>query len=309
MANSGPIIAEQSNVRYGSNGYYDIRLRRQGDQAMLIEVALSLFFDFIPNGADPNVTWLQQERDSFTQEWLKQIPATWDQRDHTSHGGYGISLAFICDVREAAGETQWQAHVMKLKSRNAFRTSAVCRGCYARNYDAKLDSNDDLLKPGGRRQTAMIHEFGHMLGLSDEYASGSSHYADKNSVMNLGTELRERHLKHFVDWAKTHIDDAANGSEPRSEKQRGMRTLRHIAEARTADEEIEAVRAWRDGGGPEEGVHFVVRRRGTQEDIPMEEISFDDYENLEVEFSSAEEGEVFVWEPKARDSLEMFFVE
>lgn len=308
MTTPWEIIAEERNIRHGSNGFYDLRLRRQSNEAMLITVALSVFFRFIPNGADQSITWAQAERDSFGREWLRQIQGIWDRQNHTSYRGFNVSLGFICDIRQEDENSQWQANVMKLKSRAAFRTSAVCLNCYADDYDAKFDSNDDVEKPGGRRQTAMIHEFGHMLGLADEYKSDSTHYEDKNSVMNLGAEVRDRHLAHFVNWAKPHIDDVANGQE---EEPNSMRALSQITEARTKEAEIAAVEAWRDAGGPDEGVHFVVRRRGTMDEIPIDDISLDDFENLEVEFSSADEkaGDVFVWEPKSSEALEIFFVE
>jgi hypothetical protein len=304
----GEVIAEKRNVRHGSNGFYDILLRRQSKQAMLIEVALSVFFRFIPNGADQSITWTQAERDSFVQEWLRQIPATWDKQNHTTYSGFNVSLAFNCNIRQEAENSQWQANVMKLKSRAAFRTSAVCLNCYPDNYDAKFDSNDDVEKPGGRRQTAMIHEFGHMVGQPDEYKSDSPHYEDKSSVMNLGAKVRDRHLTHLVNWAKPHIDDVTN---PPKEEPNSVRQLRRIAEASTKEEEIAAAKAWRDGGGSDEGVHFVVRRRGTNDEIPLDKISLDGFENLEVEFSSADEevGEVFVWEPQSREALEILFVE
>lgn len=302
------IIAEQLNVRHGSNGFYDIRLRRQSNEAMLIEVALSVFFRFIPNGANPRITWTQAERDNFVREWLRQIPATWDQQNHTTYRGFDVSLAFICDIRQEATPSQWQANVMKLKSRTAFRKSKVCLNCYRDNFDAKFDSNEDVQKPGGRRQTGMIHEFGHMIGLPDEYNRDSTHFGDKNSVMNRGAEVRDRHLAHFLNWAKPHIDDVADGKKvgPNS-----MRALRRIAEASTKEEEIAAAEAWRDGAGPDEDVQFVVRLRGTQDEIPIDEIPLDDFENLEVVFSPAEEEreETFVWEPQSREALEILFDE
>lgn len=311
MASSSSIIAEQRNVSQGYNGFYDIRLRRQGESAMRIEVDHSIFFNFIPNGADPGVDWSQAERDSFEQEWREQIPGLWDQTDHVVYRGFNLSLAFSCDIRVQAAGSQWQANVMKLKSRQAFRTSAILRNGYPDDYDCRFDSNDDLEKPGGRGQTAMIHEFGHMIGLPDEYKTDSPHYADKGSVMNLGAEVRERHLAHFVRWAKPHIDRVVDGRGAQPEESSRMAPLRSIAEARTPAEELAAVQSWLDSEGPEEGVHFVVRRRGTAEEVPLGEIPLDDFEGLEVEFSSTEEAEaeIVLWEPKSREALELLFVE
>ena len=308
MEISSEIIAERRNVRYGSNGFYDIRLLREGADALLIEVALSFFFRFIPFGADPRITWTQQERDFFMAEWLRQIPAAWNQRNHTTLNGSNLSIAFICSVQQVALNTQWQANVMKLESRNAYRTSAVWLDQYPENYDAKFDSNDDVLKSRDRRQTAMIHEFGHMLGLGDEYKREDPNYNDKDSIMNIGAQVRGRHLAHFVNWATQNIDSLSNGEQFQPKY---MKALKLITEAKTKEEEIEAVEAWLEGEGPDEGVYFIVRKRDTGTEIPIEEILLYNIEDIEVEFRSDVEpyAEVDIWQPKSIETLEMLLVE
>jgi hypothetical protein len=43
------------------------------------------------------------------------------------------------------------------------------------------------------------HEFGHTMALPDEYNAGSTHLADTTSIMNIGTQVRRRHLQLTVD--------------------------------------------------------------------------------------------------------------
>jgi hypothetical protein len=53
----------------------------------------------------------------------------------------------------------------------------------------------------------MAHEFGHVLGLYDEYDGGffenrafwhdNAHQSDTNAIMNSGTELRDRYFEHY----------------------------------------------------------------------------------------------------------------
>jgi hypothetical protein len=53
------------------------------------------------------------------------------------------------------------------------------------------------------KQRGAIHEFGHMLGLRDEYATaGGSPYwtTDKPSVMNVGETVQPRHFGPFAEW-------------------------------------------------------------------------------------------------------------
>jgi hypothetical protein len=47
------------------------------------------------------------------------------------------------------------------------------------------------------------HEFGHSLGYgTDEYAAGAAKHADVKSIMNIGHELRQRHL----EWVRSQIN-------------------------------------------------------------------------------------------------------
>ena len=62
-----------------------------------------------------------------------------------------------------------------------------------------LDSND--LTPKATGQIAEVHEFGHMIGLPDEYHATSAQYGDSRSAMHAGTVVRNRHYSDFVTWA------------------------------------------------------------------------------------------------------------
>lgn len=93
----------------------------------------------------------------------------------------------------------WEIYVKKTESYNQ---SLV----YMKNGRAELDSQD--LTPenkGGMsfKQRGAIHEFGHMLGLLDEYeeTNGLKEFIhDKKSVMNYGEIIRERHYQYLKKW-------------------------------------------------------------------------------------------------------------
>lgn len=310
MASPGPIIARERNVQHGTNGFYDIALRRTGERDLRIEVEMSIFFDFVPNPSDSTIRWSDSDKSAFRSAWLQQIPDAWDQTRFTSHKGQQLSLAFVCNIRAAPGDTQWQARVAKLKDRSAFRTSAVARNYYEGNFDAKFDSNDDLRKPlGDRTQTAMIHEFGHMIGEPDEYKETSDHHADKGSIMNIGSAVRPRHLEHFVAWAGPHI--TALGVEGAMDDRTAKDWLEALTSAPSADEEMAAAQAWRDSLGPDDELHFSVRRRDTQEPVPTDRLSTDSFDEYEIVFLPAEgeESEPMVWQPQSREALEILFLE
>jgi hypothetical protein len=52
------------------------------------------------------------------------------------------------------------------------------------------------------------HEFGHQIGMWDEYPAGACDPArlytnEVSSIMNAGHEVYERHFKEFHDWFKS----------------------------------------------------------------------------------------------------------
>ena len=66
-------------------------------------------------------------------------------------------------------------------------------------------------------QYPIVHEFGHSVGNSifastgmhgDEYNSSSSFFRDKRSLMNIGSNLRDRHLDFLLQQLNTMIPNA-----------------------------------------------------------------------------------------------------
>lgn len=68
-----------------------------------------------------------------------------------------------------------------------------------------LDTEDltPIAKGAAMGQRAAAHEFGHMLGLRDEYPDARAnlnHIADTDSVMHSGEVVRQRHYALFAEW-------------------------------------------------------------------------------------------------------------
>jgi len=72
-----------------------------------------------------------------------------------------------------------------------------------------LDSEDLTLvkKNAGQRQRGAVHEFGHMLGLDDEYPTGSLHASDVTSIMHNGERIAGRHDAAFKTWLNAQLKD------------------------------------------------------------------------------------------------------
>jgi hypothetical protein len=68
--------------------------------------------------------------------------------------------------------------------------------------NVSLDSEDlTLVRKGhGQRQRGVVHEFGHMLGINDEYISSSTYKTDYRSIMNRGESVKPRHDAVYMKW-------------------------------------------------------------------------------------------------------------
>ena len=97
----------------------------------------------------------------------------------------------------------WELTVTKIKPGD-FKTSSVTNGIW---NNSTLDSEDVVLTPKGhgKKQRGTVHEFGHMLGLADEYKDSSAHKTDYASVMNRGEVIYPRHRKKFADWVSANV--------------------------------------------------------------------------------------------------------
>lgn len=118
------------------------------------------------------------------------------------------------DIEWALHTEHWKVNVKKIIKGNT-ATSAVKWNSNEINIDS-----EDIYKrkiPRGDKnyyQYPIVHEFGHARGNSifassgmhgDEYNSSSSHFSDNKSVMNVGNELRDRHIDFILSELNTMI--------------------------------------------------------------------------------------------------------
>lgn len=115
------------------------------------------------------------------------------------------------DIQWVLTNPHWIVNVNKIP-KNGFLRSNV-------RWNAKeinLDTEDSVFKYKGsyngkkHYQYPVVHEFGHAIGNvfsshADEYESSSSFYLDKSSIMNIGNELRTRHIDFILQELNSMI--------------------------------------------------------------------------------------------------------
>lgn len=161
--------------------------------------------------------WTKDDKKAFMSSMRSLIYWTWSDKHRITTASvvpavtdYGV----IVDVRlvedmSVFSHSHWNLDVKKV---DAFDRSGVYGegGGFAWNGKGEFDSQDvvSVPKAGGRTtQRAVVHEFGHMIGLRDEYPDRTgapednpNWLTDIQSVMNGGEMVRDRHYAMFADW-------------------------------------------------------------------------------------------------------------
>lgn len=238
------LLAEET-LRRGDHGHFDAKLIRRMSGVLDIEVFLKVQFYFIDgmafrfrNGGDPE--WSVQEKHTFIRGWHSAVRAAWNRanvgRVATADGSptaqigvrrslpYPVNVTFNFLLQEAGWMwDHFEIDVHKVPEGDAHQHSShvgnypTFSNAIGADADSEISSSD--LTPRnmqGRISTknskpgmiAAVHEFGHMIGLPDEYKeanNGSPHVHDLDSIMNRGAVIRPRHYTLLLSWAKSKL--------------------------------------------------------------------------------------------------------
>lgn len=165
-------------------------------------------------------SWTQGEKDAFAHGFVNAVVSVWSEKfritttsdvpvEALRDVGVVFNLSYYIDGWHL--DDDFELSVEKIPSGGSNVS------CVRYNIgNSSLDSEDltAVQKVGGRMlQRGAVHEFGHMLGLRDEYAAANdnmNHVGDVNSVMNVGEIVRERHYAPFAGWLTEKFATAAH---------------------------------------------------------------------------------------------------
>lgn len=146
------------------------------------------------------------ERQSYMASAKRQVEDTWSKRFPLVPSGAS------CSCRSGGIEVSIVLHTFARDREGSHGFSVVVSPSEERGFTTQptrtLDLGDEHRSPvetgfpGGQQRVA--HEFGHTVGLTDEYhwwagLFGTEGSRDTASIMNLGDEIRPRHYQHFAD--------------------------------------------------------------------------------------------------------------
>ena len=224
LYNAANPILQGQNIRPPLGSFFNGQAYRlalypemgRSDRTVLV-IRMTLQFQF-ENGSGGN--WTQGEKENFAHSFVDGVIDVWNEKFRITTTSnvpaqncrdVGVIFEFPYYIDGWHTDDDFELSVTKVPSTAGWQVST----CAYSNGNTTLDSNDmrPETKGASMMQRDAVHEFGHMLGLRDEYTVANDnlyHTADVDSIMNLGERVRQRHYAPFAAWLTAQFATAAH---------------------------------------------------------------------------------------------------
>lgn len=219
-------------------GIFDVGFVPEPGQVGVLTISLRVQFDFVAAmnpgdypGADPaDLDWADDaEKQAYAAECLQAINSTWSGAMQFKVGKdfwHQVRARVQVSVVESSDNPHYTITVQKIPPGEWAGSSARAAGESSNHGTAEFDSEDvnPADKGGGNSQRAAVHEFGHMIGLGDEYAgkdtprhsasfqaSGGEEIAtgDDDRIMSGGESILAEHYITFLEGIREATGEPA----------------------------------------------------------------------------------------------------
>lgn len=205
------IVASNKHVAAGTigllgmpvNNAYNLYLVRATSGHYTLIVFMKIQFLFEDAG---KLKWSDADKVNFVTKFSDAIATTWGNRVvKTLSDGRKIMVEFRFDMTIGGWSISehWEVHVKKIQKGSfsqSFVNPVTGRVTLDSEDVAPVNKLPNSYKGKRFTQRGVVHEFGHMLGLDDEYKVGTPHYADYQSIMNKGEKVYDRHSAEYMRW-------------------------------------------------------------------------------------------------------------
>lgn len=158
--------------------------------------------------------WTQAEKDGYSHTFVDGVVAAWNEKFRITTASkvpaeaardVGVIFEFPYYIDGWHTDDDFEISVKKVPA-GKFEHSS-CQYSLG-NTSLHTESINPWNKGGTNKQHPYVHEFGHMLGLRDEYPAAkdnTNHPGDIDSIMYWGELVRERHYAPFAGWLSEKI--------------------------------------------------------------------------------------------------------
>jgi hypothetical protein len=176
--------------------------------------------------APPMKTWTHAEEQAFHQAVDRMIWGQWSAQaririqrdvlakpsahDHVLGKFSKGTLSLTFDIRQVRGRGHWEATVTKVtpvgkKHRAEVKTETRQIFLFSTDQQLLTAKRMEGDPEANKRFSVPAHEFGHTLENLDEYRDKHPEFNDVKSIMNIGRQLRPRHLQLICETLGTMI--------------------------------------------------------------------------------------------------------